>query len=512
MSIHSTLIFLSKSSARMSHTAFRSHIIITGARRIALSACLALGSLIFFAGNAARAEDGAKQGVEHARQLSAAFEEVAKQITPSVVNISATKKAQPAPKGRRKPDPLQQFREFFGDDFMERFGPGAPEGDGGRSGLGTGVIVDEAGHILTNNHVVGDADELTVRLSDRREVKATLVGRDPRTDLAVIKIKSEKLAPAALGDSDDLRIGEWVIAAGTPFGLDNTITAGIVSAKGRSIMGGGQFEDFIQTDAAINPGNSGGPLVNLDGRVVGINTAIFSRSGGYMGIGFAIPINMARGVMESLISKGKVVRGWLGVGIQNLSEDLAQSFNFTGTKGALVGHIESGGPGAKAGLQQGDIIIRMDSMEVEDINQLRNAIAATSPGTSIKFEFIRDGRKQTASVKIGELPTQNVEIPEEEEPAVDLGVAVETLSSELARRLGTKTKSGVVVRQVESGSVAERASLQPRDVIVSVNGKDVSSTSDFYEQLESANLKRGVRLVVETQGMERFVFLRSNEE
>jgi serine protease Do len=277
-------------------------------------------------------------------------------------------------------------------------------------------------------------------------------------------------------------------------------------------MGGGQFEDFIQTDAAINPGNSGGPLVNLNGEVVGINTAIFSRSGGYMGIGFAIPASMAKNVLESLISKGKVVRGWLGVGIQNLTEDLAASFNFAGTDGALVGHVEEDGPGGKAGLKQGDIIIRMDDTPVKNINQLRNKIAGTAPGTSVNFEYLRNGRKETASVKIGELPTQQAEAKEEEAPTVDLGISIEALTPDIARRLGTKTKTGVVVRQVEPSSLGERATLQPRDVVVSVNGQKVTSTSDFYERIQQADLKKGVRLVVESQGMERFVFLRSAEE
>jgi serine protease Do len=455
-------------------------------------------------------------GIAHARELSSAFEAVAKQITPSVVNISAIKKPAPSSRGKNERDQFfEQFKDFFGDDFAERFGPfrgpGGGGDDGGRSGLGTGVIVDKAGYILTNNHVVGEADELKVRLSDEREVKAELIGRDPRTDLAVIKIKADKLVAAKLGDSDELKIGEWVIAAGNPFGLDNTITAGIVSAKGRSIMGGGQFEDFIQTDAAINPGNSGGPLVNLNGEVIGINTAIFSRSGGYMGIGFAIPASMAKTVLESLISKGKVVRGWLGVGIQNLTEDLSQSFNFAGTDGALVGHVEEEGPGGKAGLKQGDIIIRMDDLPVKNINQLRNKIAATAPGTSVTFEYLRNGRKETTSVKIGELPTQQTEAKEEETPAVDLGLAIEALTPDIARRLGTKSKTGVVVRQVEPSSLGERATLQPRDVIVSVNGNKVTSTSDFYERIQQADLKKGVRLVVESQGMERFVFLRAAE-
>jgi serine protease Do len=461
-------------------------------------------------------ENNVKQGIAHARELSAAFETVATDITPSVVNISAVKRPEPTRRGSKpRVDPFEQFRDLFGDEFAEKLAPfgGGPNAESPRSGLGTGVIVDTDGHILTNNHVIGDADDLTVRLHDGREVKATLVGRDPKTDLAVIKIPSKDLRPAQLGDSDALRIGEWVVAAGTPFGLENTITAGIVSAKGRSIMGGGFFEDFIQTDAAINPGNSGGPLVSLDSKVVGINTAIFSRTGGYMGIGFAIPINMARDVMKSLITTGKVVRGWLGVGIQNLTEDLAKSFNVTSTDGALVGHIDPSGPGGKSGLKQGDIIIRMNDTDIKNINQLRNLIAGTTPGTSVKFDYLRAGRKQSVNVKIGELPTSQSEPDEvmEEDPLSELGLVVETLSMDLAKRLNAKAKSGVVVRQVETGGVAERATLQPRDIIVNVDGSDISTAAEFYEKVRGADLSKGVRMVVESQGMERFVFLRADE-
>lgn len=463
---------------------------------------------------AAHAEN-AKEGLEHARLLSQAFEEVARSITPSVVNISATKRAVKSKQSKSQaPDPFfDQYREFFGDDFMERFSPFF--GDQERAqprGLGTGVIVDDKGHILTNNHVIGDADDVTVRLSNEKTVKAEVVGKDPRTDIAVIKIKANGLAPARLGDSDKLRIGEWVLASGNPFGLDNTVTAGIVSAKGRSIMGGGQYEDFIQTDAAINPGNSGGPLVNLEGEVVGINTAIFSRSGGYMGIGFAIPINMARSVMESLITSGKVVRGWLGVGIQNLNEDLAQSFNFSGTDGALVGHLEKDGPAEKAGLKQGDIIVKLNGEKITNINQLRNLVAGIAPGKTIDAEIVRDGRTKTLKVKVGELPTQAQQALEQSEPSIDLGISVETLTSDLARRLGSKTESGVIVRAVRPGGLGERGGIQARDIILSVNGKKVTKIEEFYQAVEAADLSKGIRLVVESQGMERFVFLRQTDE
>lgn len=452
-----------------------------------------------------------------ANELAIAFEGAAKAITPSVVNVSAVKKPRGAKAGRKMNDPFfDQFRDFFGDDFADRF-PNMPESgprgeSPGQQGLGTGVIVDDKGFILTNNHVVEGADELRVRLNDERTVKAELVGTDPRSDLAVIKIKATNLTAAKLGNSEELKVGEWVVAAGNPFGLDNSITAGIVSAKGRSLQGGGQYEDFIQTDAAINPGNSGGPLVNLDGEVVGINTAIFSRSGGYMGIGFAIPIDMAKSVMQSLISKGKVVRGWLGVGIQNLSEDLSSSFNFTGTHGALVGHVEESGPAAKANLKQGDIVTKLNGEPIKNVTQLRNLVASLQPGSAVDVEYFRDGKAATTSVKIGELPGPSEKSDVEPESKTDIGATVDDLSPEIARRLGLANKKGVIVKNVKPGSIAARAGMQSRDVIVSLNGKKVNNTEEFYKELDAGDLKKGIRVVVQTEGMERFVFLRSDEE
>jgi len=471
-----------------------------------------------------------QSSISVAQELSSAFEHVAGVITPSVVNIIAKKNARPmadrqgpgsvprgqaphgrsAPFGRGQSDPfLDQFRDFFGDEFPGF--QGRPQEDNGGHGVGTGVIVDTRGYILTNNHVVDGADEISVRLHDQTSYTAEVVGRDPRTDLAVVRINAKDLGAATLGDSDNLKIGEWVVAAGNPFGLENSITAGIVSAKGRSIMGGGQFEDFIQTDAAINPGNSGGPLLNLRGEVIGINTAIFSRSGGYMGIGFAIPMNMAKSVMNDLIANGKVVRGWLGVAIQDLSEDLAKSFNFSGKDGALVGQIQPESPAVKAGLLQGDIIISMDGIKIKNVNQLRNLVAKTIPTTVAKLEVFRAAKTMQIPVTIGELPIDGVEasvaVEDEVEPSA-LGIQIENLSPELARRLRSSRTAGIVVTAVEPGGVAAEAGIQPQDIITNVNGEEIKTAAQFRTLVIKAALKRGLRVVIESQGMQRFAFLK----
>lgn len=448
-----------------------------------------------------------------ARSLSSIFERVADTITPSVVNISASQKAKPSRKRGNRNDPsLDPFREYFGNDLFERFFPDQQEGGSAQPAFGTGVIIDKDGHILTNNHVIGEADDITVRLHDQRTFKAEVIGRDERTDIAVIKIKAPKISPAILGNSDQLKIGEWVIAAGNPFGLDNTITAGIVSAKGRSIMGGNQYEDFIQTDAAINPGNSGGPLVNLDGQVVGINTAIFSRSGGYMGIGFAIPANMARLVYESLISNGKVVRGWLGVGIQNLTEDLSKSFKYSGADGALVGHVEPNGPAAQAGIRQGDIIVSLNGETMHNINQLRNYVASMKPGKTIPAEIYRDGKKIAVEIKVKELPSAPKAMEQvEKTKSTELGMALEPLTEQLAQELSSSRTTGVVVTALRANSIAARAGILARDIIISINGTEVSTPKEVKDLLSGDAVKDGVRFVVETQGMQRFVFLQATE-
>ena len=454
--------------------------------------------------NSALAEEApALPGSQLAQELSEAFEQVAETITPSVVTISTETK----PKKGKSGKSADALKDFFGEDFMDKIVP-TPQ-----RGLGTGVIVDDQGHILTNNHVIGEADEVNVRLNGEKTVKAKVVGVDPRTDLAVIKIKLKEGLPkvAKLGDSDKLKIGEWVVAAGTSFGLDNTITAGIVSAKGRALSGGGQYEDFIQTDAAINPGNSGGPLVNLRGEVVGINTAIVSKSGGYMGIGFAIPVNMAKQVMESLITKGKVTRGWLGVGIQNLSEDLSEAFKFQGTEGALVGYIDPKGPAKSAGFKQGDIIVQLGKEQIKNVNQLRNSVAAIKPGTKIPLTVIRGTKKLVIDVEIGELPAQV------EEPLVtpsgqneELGLSLEEFDEGTARKLKTSRTRGLVITEVDPQGLAAKADLQPGDIVVSVNDSEVATLSDFKAALEKSDSKKGILLVVESRGMERFALLKDS--
>lgn len=433
--------------------------------------------------------------------LSKAFQRVAETITPSVVNIRSTghakidvQDAESVPPGLR--------------DYLEKFAP--PQ-----SGLGSGVIIDKEGHILTNNHVVAGAEEISVRLTDKRTFPAKLIGTDLGTDVAVIKIDADGLVPAKLGDSDALSIGEFVVAAGTPFGLDNTITAGIVSAKGRSsILGGNSYEDFIQTDAAINPGNSGGPLANLQGQVVGINTAIFSRTGGYMGIGFAIPINLCRSVFESLITDGRVIRGWLGVGIQNITEDLAKSFGFSSTEGALVGHIAPGGPADQAKVRQGDIITHLNGERIENINHLRNAIAATKPGTAVDLKIFRHGDTRDVRITLGELPAELTKAitpsPEEEKAGEDIGMQLENLSPETARQLGVSPETGVLIRGIRPGSLAAASEFQPGDIIRTIDGKQVRNISDFRKLMTKAALKKGLLVVVENQHLQRFVSIQQD--
>lgn len=446
-----------------------------------------------------------------ADQLSAAFQSVAETVRPSVVSISSSRMIEG--RSQRMPNPFfgSPFEDFFGNDFFDRFFPQPPAGRGFvQQGLGTGVIVSADGHILTNAHVVRDADEVRVRLHDDTEIDAEIVGLDTKTDLAVLKIDDDGLAPARLGDSDALSVGEWVVAIGNPFGLSSTITAGIVSAKGRSRVGLADYEDFIQTDAAINPGNSGGPLVNLRGEVVGINTAIATRSGGYMGIGFAIPINMARSIMTSLIEDGRVTRGWLGVVIQDLNEGLAESFGYDSSDGALVSEVTDDGPAAKAGLEPGDIIVSIGGDPVKDIDDLKLRVAQTRPGTEVEIEVYRDGRHKTLTVELGELESDDLTVGRENGGGKKLGMMLRTLTPDIARQIGEDPDlRGVLVAEVEPLSPAARAGIRVRDVITEVQGEPVSDVNDFKRLLRSHDLDRGVRLTVRSGGAQRFVFLSS---
>ncbi|MCB9850778.1 MAG: DegQ family serine endoprotease [Phycisphaerales bacterium] len=454
----------------------------------------------------------AREQLKEAHDLSAAFQYTAEAVKPSVVNIRSVKHVAGMGHMQRSPNGAPEgLQEFFGDDLLRQFlQRGAPQGDFVQQGMGTGVIVGKNGYVLTNNHVVDGADELTVTLSDDRTFTATVVGTDAKSDLAVVKIEADNLMPAELGDSDDIRVGEWVLALGNPFGLTQTVTAGIISAKGRANVGIADYEDFIQTDAAINPGNSGGPLVSLDGKVIGINTAIATHNGGYQGVGFAIPTNMAKVIMNEIINDGKVVRGWMGAAIQNLTADLAKSFNYSATDGVLIGDVSANGPAANAGLQSGDIIVKYDGKSMHDMNQLRNNVAATKPGTDVTLNVVRDGRELTKTIEIGELEAQSV-IASGHETSEDLGFAVQTLTPDLSEHLGLDAdEHGVIVTGVEPGSLAERSGIRVKDLIISVGGNQITDLKDFHNAMKQQDLSEGVRIQVKTDGLKRFIFLRKN--
>jgi len=354
--------------------------------------------------------------------------------------------------------------------------------------------------------VVGDADVITVKLNDGREFTARKIGSDEKSDVAVIKIDGENLPTLPLGDSDALEVGEWVIAIGNPFGLAETLTFGIVSAKGRSTVGINDYEDFIQTDAAINPGNSGGPLINLEGQAIGINTAIFSSSGGSVGIGFAIPINMAKDIKDQLVKDGKVTRGQLGVMIGELTKDLADYFGVDSTKGVLVSDVLKDSPAEKAGLEAGDIILKIDGYDVAGIGQLRNTVAMVAPGTKVQLLIYRKGKEKTVTVSIGEL-SDTVANKEVTELPKKLGLTVQDFTEDMRQYYGPGSDEGVVVSGVDSDSRAFMAGIRPGTIILSVNQKKVSSVEEFNQALRESVETKKVLLLVKEQRYTRFVVL-----
>jgi serine protease Do len=430
------------------------------------------------------------QGKELLNQFSAAFEAAAAKVNPSVVPIFSEQVTRVENPFGFPDDPL---RQFFGGDFFKRFfGEQAPgEQKETIHALGSGVIVSDDGYILTNNHVVKGADKLTVVLQDKKKYTAKIVGTDPQTDVAVVKINAKNLPQANLGNSDEVKVGQWVIAVGNPFQLMHTVTAGIISAKGRSSVNLADYEDFIQTDASINPGNSGGALADLDGNVIGINTAILSPSGdgGNVGIGFAIPINMAKSVMNELISKGKVTRGYVGVMLQDVDDNLAKALKLKSTEGALVGDVTPGSPGEKAGIKRGDVIISFDGTKIENTDQLRNLVAEREPGTSTKITVMRDGKEMELTVVLGERPKnlasrgQRSEKPEEQ-TSKKLGLSIQNLTPDIAKQFGYQNEHGVVVTDVTAGSPGEEAGMARGDLIKEVNRVEVRSVQDFNRATE----------------------------
>jgi serine protease Do len=423
-------------------------------------------------------------GFEIATKLSEAFEAAAQKIDPCVVPIFAEQEVTSSSPFASPADP---FREFFGDDFFKRFFNAPSQGEKQTiHSLGSGVIVSVDGYILTNNHVVQDADKLTVVLSDKKKFTAKIIGKDPQTDVAVIKIDAKNLPAAVMGNSDDVKVGQWVIAIGNPFQLMNTVTAGIISAKGRSDIGLADYEDFIQTDAAINPGNSGGALADLGGNVIGINTAINSPSGGNVGIGFAIPINMAKNVMDKLITGGKVSRGYLGLVPQDIDDNMAKALKLKDTKGSLVGDVTVGGPADKAGIQTGDIIIKLDDQAISNSSELRTLIAQKKPGTVVTVTVIRDGSEKQIQAKLDDRPVeragqgQGAQPPElEEQTFQKLGLSVQDLTPDIAKQLGYENDRGALIAEVAGGSPAEDAGLQQADLVKEVNRVKVTSVAEF---------------------------------
>jgi serine protease Do len=437
------------------------------------------------------------------------FVSVSKSVTPAVVNIATTRVIKGGEEGGQGfpfDDPF--FRRFFGEEPQQRR---QNPRDRKAQSLGSGVIVDSSGLIITNNHVVEKADEIKVLLSDKREFKGKLVGTDPKTDLALVKIEATGLPTVPWGDSARMQVGEYILAIGNPFGLNQTVTMGIVSAIGRANVGITDYEDFIQTDAAINPGNSGGAMVNTHGELVGINTAIFTQSGGYMGIGFAVPSNMAKAVMESLVKSGKVVRGWLGVSIQEITPPLAKEFGLKEAKGALVGDVLPGSPAEKAGFKRGDVIVDFMGQPIESSTQLRNLVARTTVGAKGKVKVIRENKEKELDVTIEEQPKDiakaGPQAPEEAAPSARLnGVEVRNVTPEMAKQLDlSRNAKGVVITKVEPGSAAEEAGLQRGDLIMEVNRKPVNNIEEYEKVLSKIDKSEAILLLVGRQGRTLFL-------
>ncbi|MDT8420498.1 MAG: DegQ family serine endoprotease [Desulfuromonadales bacterium] len=417
------------------------------------------------------------------------FVDLAAKLKPSVVNISTSKKiaAQPNWQGRGEP------RDLF-EDFFRRFAPNQPQRPRKETSLGSGFIISPDGYILTNDHVVNGADEVTVRLADGRSFAAKIRGSDEKLDLALLKIDTgEQLPVAKLGNSEKLQVGEWVMAIGNPFGLEQTVTVGIVSAKGR-VIGAGPYDDFIQTDASINPGNSGGPLCNMRGEVVGINTAIIR---GGQGIGFALPINAAQITVEQLKETGEVVRGWLGVSIQKVSDELAESFGLDRTRGALIADVIDGSPAADAGIRQGDIILEFDGRDVEEMNDLPRIVASTAVGKTVAVKLFRDGGELRVEVKVGKLSEDGSRMHGVSDTEDRLGLSLQPLNDATRERYGLDATAGVVVSAVDPEGPSADANLRPGDLIVEINGQDIDNLETLREIVQPLKPGKVLRLLVQ---------------
>jgi len=450
-----------------------------------------------------------------AKALSDAYAAVAGHVKPAVVSVYSEKVVRYQQPEFGFPFGDDFFRQFFGQQGPQRR-PAPKDYKVPQRGMGSGMILDKAGHILTNYHVVKDVDEIKVKLPDKREFKAVVVSADPKTDVAVIRIKDKvpaDLPTVQLGNSDALRVGDLVMAVGAPFGLTQTVTTGIISAMGRSDVGVADYEDFLQTDAPINPGNSGGPLVNMNGEVIGMNSAIATNSGSSAGIGFAIPSNMINSMLPTLIKGGKIARGLLGVGIQDLDKDLAKQFGLSDSNGALVSTVNPGSAADKAGVQVGDVIVGLNGKAVESSRDLRNRVGGLAPGAKVKLEIMRGGKAMTLNATIGESTEQTASEEGSEaapEQAAKLGLSLQPLTPELAQRYGLNEKTGLLIADVDQGSPAAQAGLQEGDLIVQVNRKPVSKVSELQSAVAESRKAGSILLLVKRKSASLFVALPLN--
>lgn len=449
--------------------------------------------------------------IEVFQQTGKGIAHIAAKASPAVVSIrfQAVKEV-----NDNDQDQLQQFfKKFFhgnspfgGDNLLPN--PFRPKQKEFTEGLGSGFVVESNGYIVTNYHVVSESNSLTVKFASGNEYKAKVIGTDQPTDLAIIKIDAENLPVLKLGDSDKMEVGEWAIAIGNPFGLSSTVTVGVVSAKGRTGIGIEDYEDFIQTDASINMGNSGGPLLNARGDVIGINTAIVSSTGGSVGIGFAIPSNIAKLVYDQLKTTGHVVRGYLGVVIQPLTPKLAQHFHVSAGKGILVAQVQRDSPAAKAGLKNGDVITKINDKDVKDVGEFRNYVAMQRPGSVVQLIILRNGEEKKMSVEVGKMPTsKQKKQPEQEQPETKIGLVVQNLTDQLANQLGYQGQKGVVVTQVEDGSPADNAGMETGMLITEVNKTPIENTDQFNKLIKESAKQGSILLRVEFKDMSEYIVI-----
>ncbi len=450
--------------------------------------------------------------------LSDVFEQVSNDTSPAVVNIRVEKNVKNGPAVLEESDgtpmdPNELFRRFFGGPPVGGH-RGMPQQDDSDStpvpvGEGSGFILSEDGYIVTNHHVAGDADNLKVTLEDGRSFDAKLVGTDPQTEIALIKVDAKDLPTLKFSDSDKVRVGEWVLAIGSPFGLKHSVTSGIVSARGRGNVNIVDYADFIQTDAAINPGNSGGPLLNMQGEVIGMNTAIVSRTGGSNGVGFAIPANMVKYITDQLREKGSITRGFLGVNIQEVTPEIAKWFNLPEGRGVLIAEVTKDSPAEKAGLQRDDVIIELDGQPVGEIGAFRSHISTTTPGKSLNLAIIRGGQRIEKTVEVGTLPGDKTAKAggTKQEPRTKLGITVQGLNDDLAKRMGYEGESGVVVSQVTPGSQAARAGVKPGMLIKEVNRQAVNNPREFEDAIQKGPKDQAALLLIQDGQSSRYVAL-----